>query len=233
MKTLIVIPTLNESDNIKNLVNKLSKLYKKIDILVVDDNSNDGTLDILDKIKKRKKNLTVICRKKVRGLGSAHLCGINFAYKKKYVFCITMDSDGTHNPVNIKKMLEIINFKNFDIINTNRFLITESLQDWPLIRKTITYFRYYLVKFILNTSYDSSGGFRCYNLKKINKSHFLLTKNKNYFFLIESLFYFEKLNYRIYEIPNKLKFRSANKSKMKISHIVESLWSLIKLRFTK
>ena len=233
MKTLIVIPTLNESDNIKNLVDKLSKLYKRIDILVVDDNSNDGTLDILDKIKKRKKNLTVICRKKARGLGSAHLCGINFAYKKNYAFCITMDSDGTHNPVNIKKMLEIINFKNFDIINTNRFLIRESLQDWPLIRKAITYFRYYLVKLILNTSYDSSGGFRCYNLKKINKSHFLLTKNKNYFFLIESLFYFEKLNYRIHEIPNKLKFRSANKSKMKISHILESLWSLIKLKFTK
>ena len=142
-----------------------------------------------------------------------------------------MDADGTHNPVNIKRMLKLIKFKNFDIINTNRFLKQESIQDWPIIRKTITYFRFFLVKIILGTKYDSSGGFRCYNLKKINKHHFQLTKNKNYFFLIESLFFFEKLNYKIFEIPNKLKFRSANESKMKIYHILESLWSLIKLRF--
>ena len=233
MNTLIIIPTLNESENIKVLITKLNILYKKIDILVVDDNSIDGTLNILHQIKKRKKNIKIICRKKARGIGSAHLHGIKYAYKKKYSVCITMDSDGTHNPLNIRKMLKIINSKKYDIINTNRFLIRESLKDWPLVRKTITYFRYYLVKFILNTSYDSSGGFRCYNLKNISKSHFLLTKNTNYFFLIESLFLFEKLNYEIYEISNKLKFRSANKSKMKISHIIESLWCLMKLRFIR
>ena len=129
-------------------------------------------------------------------------------------------------------MIKIIKYKNFDIINTNRFLDNESIQDWPLLRKAITYFRYFLVKILLNTRYDSSGGFRCYNLNKINKSHFLIAKNKNYFFLIESLFFLEKLNYSIFEISNKLKFRSANQSKMKIYHILESLLSLLRLRFT-
>jgi dolichol-phosphate mannosyltransferase len=197
----------------------------------VDDNSNDGTINILNKIKKRKKNLKIIIRKKNKGIGSAHLCGINFSYKNNYSICITMDADGTHDPIKIKKMLNILKLKNVDIINTNRFLKNESLNDWSLIRKVITYLRYYLVKIILNTNYDSSGGFRCYNLKKIKKSHFLLAKNKNYFFLIESLFYFEKLNYKIYEISNKLKFRSSNKSKMRIYHIIESLLSLFRLRF--
>ena len=232
MKILIIIPTLNESLNIKGLITKINKLYRKIDILVVDDNSSDGTLDILKKIKKRKKNLNIVCRKKIKGIGSAHLNGINFAYKKNYSICITMDADGTHNPTIIKRMLKIINYNNFTIINTNRFLNINSLNDWPLLRKAITYFRYLLVKVILNTRYDSSGAFRCYNLKKIKRTHFLLAKNKNYFFFIESLFFFEKLNYKIYEIPNKLKFRSANKSKMKFFHIIESLWSLVKLRFT-
>ena len=88
-----------------------------------------------------------------------------------------------------------------------------------------------MVRIILNTRYDSSGGFRCYNLKRINKNHFFLTKNKNYFFLIESLYFFEKFNYKIYEISNKLKFRSANYSKMKIYHIAESFICLLKLRF--
>lgn len=231
MNTLIIIPTLNESKNIKILITKLNILYKKIDILVVDDNSVDGTLNILHQIKKSKKNIKVVCRKKARGIGSAHLHGIKYAYKKKYSICITMDADGTHSPKIIKKMLRIIKFKNFDIVNTNRFLQSKSIHDWPLFRKMITYFRYFLVKIILNTGFDSSGGFRCYNLKRINKKHFLLTKNKNYFFLIESLYFFEKLNYKIYELPNKLKFRSANQSKMKIYHILESLLSLLKLRF--
>ena len=129
-------------------------------------------------------------------------------------------------------MLKIIKYENFEIVNTNRFLDSKSIDDWPLLRKVITYFRYFLVKIILNSNYDSSGGFRCYNLKKIKRIHFLLAKNKNYFFLIESLFFFEKLNYKIYEIPNRLKFRLANQSKMKIYHILESLWCLLKLRFT-
>ncbi len=231
MNTLIIIPTLNESKNIEVLINKIFKLYKGVNILIVDDNSTDGTLSILNRLRVKKKRLEIIIRKKNKGIGSAHLCGINYAYKKKFSICVTMDADGTHNPVNIKRMLKLIKFKNFDIINTNRFLKQESIQDWPIIRKTITYFRFFLVKIILGTKYDSSGGFRCYNLKKINKHHFQLTKNKNYFFLIESLFFFEKLNYKIFEIPNKLKFRSANESKMKIYHILESLWSLIKLRF--
>ena len=231
MKVLIIIPTLNESLNIKNLIKRINKLHSSIDILIVDDNSNDGTLEILLNIKKRKKNIQVISRKKDKGIGSAHLCGIKYAYKKNYTICLTMDADGTHNPKNISKMLKLIKYKNFEIINTNRFLDKKSLKDWPLIRKLITFFRYFLVKIILNTGFDSSGGFRCYNLKRINKKHFLLTKNKNYFFLIESLYFFEKLNYKIYELPNKLKFRSANQSKMKIYHILESLLSLLKLRF--
>lgn len=231
MKVLIIIPTLNESLNIKNLIKKINKLHSSIDILIVDDNSNDGTLEILLNIKKRKKNIQVISRKKDKGIGSAHLCGIKYAYKKNYTICLTMDADGTHNPKNISKMLKLIKYKNFEIINTNRFLDKKSLKDWPLIRKLITFVRYFLVKIILNTNYDSSGGFRCYNLKKIRKNHFFLTKNKNYFFLIESLFIFENFNYKIYEIPNKLKFRSANKSKMKFYHILESLLNLIKLRF--
>jgi dolichol-phosphate mannosyltransferase len=232
LKILIIIPTLNESKNIGNLITKINKLYRNIDILVVDDNSIDGTLEILKEIKKKKKNLKIICRKNNKGIGSANLCGIKFAYKKRYSICITMDADGTHNPISIKKMIKIIKYKNFDIINTNRFLDNASIQDWPLLRKAITYFRYFLVKIVLNTRYDSSGGFRCYNLNKINKSHFLIAKNKNYFFLIESLFFLEKLNYSIFEISNKLKFRSANQSKMKIYHILESLLSLLRLRFT-
>ena len=231
MKTLVIIPTLNESQNISKLLVKLSRLYKNIDILVVDDNSTDGTYDIVLKLASKLKNIKIISRKKDIGIGSAHLRGISYAYKKKYHICITMDADGTHDPKKIRHMLKIIKLNKFQIINTNRFKDKKSIEDWPLIRRAITLLRFFLVKLLLNTDFDSSGGFRCYNLYQIKKSHFYLAKNKNYFFLIESLYFFQKLNYKIYEISNKLKFRSANKSKMKIKHIFESFYDLLSLRF--
>ena len=231
MKTLIIIPTLNESENISKLLLKLLKFYKKADILVIDDNSTDGTYEIVLKLASKSKKIKIISRKKDVGIGSAHLCGIFYAYKKKYNIGITMDADGTHDPAKISKMLKIMQSNKFQIINTNRFNDVRSIEDWPFIRRAITFLRFFLVKLLLNTDFDSSGGFRCYNLSRIKKKHFSLAKNKNYFFLIESLFFFEKLNYDIYEISNKLKFRSANKSKMKIKHIFESLYDLLLLRF--
>lgn len=128
-------------------------------------------------------------------------------------------------------MINYLKYKNYDIINTSRFVKKNSLNDWPLYRKFLTTLRFYIVKIILNTNFDSSGGFRAYNLKKVDKKFLDSVKNNNYFFLIESLFYLEKLGYKIKDIPIKLKFRAADQSKMRLFHIIDSLWSLIKLRF--
>ena len=82
----------------------------------------------------------------------------------------------------LSQMLKIIKLKKFQIINTNRFNNKRSIEDWPFTRRAITLLRFFLVQLVLNTDYDSSGGFRCYNISKINKKHFSLAKNKNYFF---------------------------------------------------
>ena len=137
MKTLVIIPTLNESQNISKLLVKLSRLYKNIDILVVDDNSTDGTYDIVLKLASKLKILKSFLEKDI-GIGSAHLRGISYAYKKKYHICITMDADGTHDPKKIRHMLKIIKLNKFQIINTNRFKDKKSIEDWPLIRRAIT-----------------------------------------------------------------------------------------------
>ena len=104
-----------------------------------------------------------------------------------------------------------------------------SLEDWPVLRKFITKIRYYLVKIILNTNLDSSGGFRCYNLKTLKQNHFNLARNNGYFFMIESLFYFQKLKYKIVEIPTKLKYRVSGKSKMRVLDVISSFINLFKL----
>ena len=168
MKNIIIIPTLNENENINYLFQSIVKNFK-IPILFIDDNSNDGTREKILSLSKKSKLIKYIFRNKRYGIGSAHKEGIYWAYKNKFNLCFTMDADRTHNPFEIKKMLNILKKKNADIIITSRFLKKSSLEDWPTLRKIITKIRYYLVKIILNTNLDSSGGFRCYNISKIKK----------------------------------------------------------------
>ena len=230
MKTLIIIPTLNEGSNIEILLNKIIKLKIKLTILIIDDNSKDQTRSVVHLFKKKYKFIKYIFRPKKLGIGSAHKKGFDWAFKHNYDVCITMDADLTHNPLYIKKMLRIIKNKNFSIINTSRFILNNSIQDWPILRKLLTKFRYYLVKIILGTKLDSSGGFRCYNLSQIKRKHFFISKNNSYFFLIESLFFFEKKNYKIFEISLTLPFRLYGSSKMNIKDIFSSFVNLIKLK---
>jgi len=230
MKLLIIIPTLNEKNNINYIVDKIFFFVKKTDILFVDDNSSDGSKKIIINLRKKNKKIYYIFRKKKYGIGSAYKVAFFWAKKKNYSLCVTMDCDRTHNPIYLKKMLHLIK-KNYSIINTNRFKNSEALKDWNLLRRLLTKLRFFLVKILIKSRLDSSGGFRMYNLNKINFKHLFLSKNNSYFFLIESLYYFEKLNYKIFEIPVFLKKRSYESSKMSIKHILSSFFFLIKLSF--
>ena len=229
-KSYYYYSTLNENDNILFLYEAIVK-KQKIPILFIDDSSNDGTRDKILSLSKKNKMVKFIFRAKRYGIGSAHKEGIFWAYDKKYESCITMDADRTHNPLEIKKLLTGLKKDKADIIITSRFIKKNSLEDWPVIRKYITKIRYYLVKIVLNTDLDSSGGFRCYNLKTINKKDFNLAKNNGYFFMIESLFYFQRLKYKIVEFPTKLKYRVSGKSKMRVIDVISSFINLFKLSF--
>jgi dolichol-phosphate mannosyltransferase len=230
LKILIVIPTLNEVKSLTSIIKKIK--YQKIDlkILFVDDNSNDGTQQLIKSISKKDKNIKFIFRNKNHGLGAAIKSGLKYAIKNNYHLCFTMDADGTHDPKKINLMLKIIREKVIDIVSTNRFFLINSMKNWPYLRIFLTRLRYLLVKIFLNTKLDSSGNFRCYNLKKIKNRHLFLSKNNSYFFLIESLFYLEKLKYKIKEIPIYLNPRTFGNSKMKFRHIFNSLLCLITLR---
>jgi len=232
LKIVAIIPTLNEVNNIEKLFNKLNKLKIEIVILFIDDNSTDGTKEVIIKLNRKYKNIKYIFRPKRLGIGSAHKCGFKWAKKNHFKFCVTLDADMTHDPLLIKKMSSLLIKKEFEIISTSRFKLKNSLKSWPMIRVFITKLRYYLVCFLLNTNYDSSGGFRLYDLRKIKFKHLLMSRNNSYFFLIESLFFLEKLNYKIFEIPIILPYRLYGSSKMKLTDIFSSLLNLIKLRIS-
>jgi len=227
MKFLIIIPTLNEHRNIGIIYKKIIKLYKKANILFIDDNSNDGSKNEILDLRKENKKVNYIFRKKKLGIGSAHKLGIKIAKKNNYQYVCTMDCDGTHDPKTIKIMFK--NIKRYNLIMTTRFKYKNSISGWPLKRIFITKMRYYLVSIILGTKFDSSGGFRLYDLKKIKIRDIFLAKDNNYNFFWESAFILELKKYKITEIPIILPNRTLGSSKMRLTDIFYGIFYLLKI----
>jgi dolichol-phosphate mannosyltransferase len=226
MKKIIIIPTYNEKRNIKLLIKKIIKLYKSaFNILVIDDNSPDGTLNEVKLLKKKYNFINYISRNKKLGIGSAHKHAIKFAYKKKFDLIITMDADGTHNPIYIKDFLT--ECSEYSLITTSRFLRANSLKEWPFYRRLLTSFRHKLIRYILKVPIDSSGAFRCYNSKKIKLNDILNAKDNGYSFFWESIFILYKKKYSIFEIPIYLPYRTIGSSKMEFKDIFKALFYLM------
>ena len=225
MKFLIIIPTLNEKGNIPVLYNKLIKDYKKAHILFIDDNSSDGSKNEIINLRKKSKKVSFIFRKKKLGIGSAHKLGISTGIKKKFRYILTMDCDGTHHPKYIKTMFKHLTSN--EIILTNRFIKKNSLKGWPLKRILITKIRYFLVRILLGSKLDSSGGFRLYDFNKVKLNDILKAKDNGYFFFIESTIILEKRGYKIFEIPINLPNRFLGNSKMKFFDIFNGISSLL------
>ena len=190
-KILIIIPVLNEVNNILPIIKKIFKHLKNIPkhVLFIDDNSKDGTREKIYLAQKKFNKIYLIKRNKKLGIGSAHKVGLDWGFKKRYEKIITMDCDGTHDPIYINRLLKKLNKKNCQIVSTNRFLKKNSLSDWTIWRKFLTFFRHKLIQFFLNVKYDSSGAFRGYLVNNININDIFLAKNDSYSFFLGKYFY--------------------------------------------
>ena len=218
---IIILPTLNEKENIAILFEKLSKVNISFDLLFIDDNSSDGSREIIENLVKNNQNINYIFRPKKMGVGSAHKDGFIWAYKKNYKTIITMDADGTHDPKYIKFLIEEL--ENCDIVITNRFLKKNLLENWPLHRILLTRARHILISLLLSISYDASGAFRCINCEKVSLSDLILAKNNDYAYFWESIFILHKKKYHITEIPINLIYRIVGSSKMTIKDVFISV----------
>ena len=224
---LVIVPTLNEKNNIIILLKKL-KLTKILhDILFIDDNSKDGSQEVIKKITKKNRNINYIFRPKKLGIGSAHKEGFVWSYKKKYKIIVTMDADGTHDPKYMKFMIQKLQNSNYDVVITSRFLKKNSLKNWPLFRIILTTLRHIAISFLLFMPYDASGAFRCINCKKVKLRDLILTKQDSYSYFWESLFILYKKKYKILQIPIQLPYRNVGSSKMQIKDVIFSLYYLL------
>ena len=229
-KTLILLPTLNEVHHILKLYKEISSLKLNFNFLFIDDGSTDGTWKIIKKIKKgNKKRVFTIRRKNRKGIGRAHKDGLTWAYKKKYNYLITMDSDFAHEPKYIRQLIKY-RTKN-DLVIGSRYLKKDSTPNWPIFRKFLSQGAH-LTSFVLfNHKFDSTNAFRCYNLKKINKNFILFCKSNDYDFFFTSLAILNLKKYKIFEFPMIIKARVKGNSKFYFSYICKSIYMMFSLFF--
>ncbi len=226
LKGLIMVPTYCERENVESLVNQLDQLNLGFDYLFIDDNSPDKTGDLLEKLSTSRQNMYVIHRPQKMGIGSAHIDGIAWAYKNNYQVLITMDSDFSHSPSYILRLLN--ESKNADIVVGSRYIQEGSLTEWNFRRKLLTRLGHLLTKTFLKMPYDATGAFRLYRLDKIPSGLFLHVSSKGYSFFFESLFLLFKNKFKVIEVAIDLPARTYGQSKMKFVDAYHSLAVLVR-----
>ena len=222
---LIFIPTYNERDNIGAIYQKIKDLHLEAHFLFLDDNSPDGTGEVIDRLARENATVFTVHRAGKMGIGSAHLSGIRWAYDHGYRTLVTLDCDFTHQPEDIRRFLECA--PETDVVVGSRYMNRKSLADWNLLRRFLTHLGHFLTKHLLGMPYDASGAFRLYRLDKIPSGVFSLVKSKSYSFFFESLHILALNHFRIQEIPILLPKRTYGHSKMKLKDITASLRLLI------
>ena len=230
MKILIAIPTYNEFGNIDPLLEAINKENLNADILFIDDNSQDKTQDAIKKHQTNNFNIKLISRNKKIGVGDAHIKALEYAFKNNYNILVTMDADFTHNPKYIKNMISLT--ETVDLVVGSRHIKKNSIQTWPIARRFLTNFAFFVTKNFLKINFDATSGFRSYNLNKINPEIFYKIKSKSYSFFVESSFLISR-NLTVHALPIDMPIRFAEKSKMKIKDMASTILLILRLFFSR
>ena len=231
--TLVIIPTYNEKENIQAIIEAVFKQKKRFHILVVDDNSPDGTAEIVERlITQYSDALFIEKRTGKNGLGTAYIHGFKWAIQKKYDYIIEMDADFSHNPKDLVRLYEACEKEGADVSIGSRYSQGVNVVNWPMKRVLLSYFASKYVRFITRIPiHDTTAGFVCYKRSvletiKLNKIRFV-----GYAFQIEMKFKAWKHNFKIKEVSVIFTDRTEGTSKMSDGIIYEALFGVIKMRF--
>lgn len=227
---LIFVPTYNEAENVEEIYRQILAQGIGADLLFIDDNSPDGTGDILDGLAAGNPQVHVVHRAGKEGIGSAHMEGIDWAYKNGYKILITMDCDFSHPPGYIKNLIQ--DAENHDVVVGSRFLGDGGLEGWNWYRKLMTHVGHSLTRFFLKLPYDATGAFRLYRLDHIPSGVFELVHAKGYSFFFQSLHILYQNRCTIKETPVVLSARTYGESKMRFKDIKDSVLTLVHTYFS-
>lgn len=232
-KTLIIIPTYNELENIKLIIPTILNIRYKdsIDILVVDDNSPDGTASFVEEYSKTFEHVKLLKREKKMGLGTAYIAGFKYALLHGYDFIFEMDADFSHDPKEIKNFLKVI--RDYDLVLGSRYVDGINVLHWPMSRLLLSYFANIYTRLVTSMPIkDATGGFKCFRRKVLESINLDKIKSNGYAFQIEMTFKAYKKGFKIKEIPIVFSDRVKGTSKMSKKIVREAAFLVWKLRIS-
>lgn len=228
MRTLVSIPTYNEKDNIAELIKKLLK--HNVDILVVDDNSPDGTWKIVEDIVKTEKNVKLLKRTDKRGRGTAGIAGFKYALEHGYEYIIEMDADFSHEPDEIPRFIEAI--KSCDVVLGSRLMKGGKQIGRSLYRKAITFLANFYIRLILGLKIkDCNSGYRCFRRKVLSAINLDTITSTGPDIIQEILYKAYLKGFKIKEIPIVFTERKLGSSKLGMKHLYKGYIKVFSLKW--
>lgn len=229
MDKLVIIPTYNERENIEPMLQKLLALPYGLDVLVVDDNSPDGTAALVEEWKQKSERVHLLKRPGKMGLGSAYRDGFRYALEHGAEYIFEMDADFSHDPEAIGEFLHAV--QDADIVLGSRYLNGVTVVNWPLSRLILSYSANVYTRIVTGLPLaDSTGGFKCFRRRALEGIRLDRVKSEGYSFQIEMSFRCWKRGFRIKEIPILFVDRRAGVSKMSRRIIWEAAGLVWRLR---
>ncbi len=233
--SLVIIPTYNEKENIEDIIRAVIALDDEFEILVVDDNSPDGTADIVKSLQQEYEDIIhLLVRKEKSGLGTAYIAGFKYGLSKGYAYLFEMDADFSHKPADLVRLRKECRDGNADVCVGSRYVKGGGVVNWPWDRLFLSKGASYYVRAITWMPVkDSTGGFKCYTKKVLESINLDNIEFVGYAFQIEMKYAAWTLGFKIKEIPIIFEDRVKGVSKMNLSIVSEAILGVLKMRFSK
>ena len=232
---IVIIPTYNEKENISQMIDAVLGLNETFDMLIVDDNSPDGTANLVKIKQENSSQVNLLERPGKQGLGTAYIAGFNWCLDKGYEYIFEMDCDFSHNPEDLVRLLAELKAGNCDMVIGSRYVNNVvNVVNWPMGRVLLSYFASAYVRFITRMKIsDATAGFVGYTKELLSTIDLEKIKFKGYAFQIEMKYTASRLGFNLKEIPIIFTDRTAGVSKMTGGIIREALFGVISLKFKR
>ncbi|MFT3918448.1 polyprenol monophosphomannose synthase [Cloacibacterium sp.] len=230
MRKLVIIPTYNEKENVRSIINAVFALEQDFHVLIVDDSSPDGTANIVEEMRKEfPTHLHLLIRKTKDGLGKAYIAGFKWALEYGFDYVFEMDADFSHNPKDLPKLYDAA--VNADMSIGSRYCRGVNVVNWPMSRVLLSYFASKYVRFVLGVPiFDTTAGFVCFSRKVLENIGLDQVKMTGYGFQVEMKYRTFRKKFQIAEVPIIFTDRTQGESKMNGGIIKEAVFGVINLK---
>jgi dolichol-phosphate mannosyltransferase len=230
-RALVIIPTYNERENVRRIIDSVLKQDGRIEVLIVDDGSPDGTGQIVAELQELDPRVHLLERPRKMGLGTAYIAGFRWALERDYQYILEMDADFSHDPAHLKQFLDAI--ENADLVLGSRYQQGRvTVVNWPIRRLILSYSANLYARAVTGLPvWDATGGFKCFRRSVLEAIDLSRVRSNGYAFQIEMSFRAWKRDFRIVEIPIVFVDRTEGTSKMSKSIVREAIWMVWRLRW--